>query len=252
VIPLRFADGKSHRAGSGAPDFQGRQGILTLNATVPLNVPAYFAGKPGIVDADVSPPRRHDPSTLAAGITPGVTWSAHESGLLPAGQWIHQASGMPGVDFGKEFLVDARSRKRAEFGEQSHTVWWTDDVDEPGWRWTGVSIGVGCAAGDEGVVTSGYHHDIVADAYFVLSLKHQKRLLVSGVDVISDARFANRVSSLDEGVAAVVTLLVEDLQPRPPRRAQRSASSRAMPDHGRFACHLEVHRPRVTLVSHGV
>jgi hypothetical protein len=52
----------------------------------------------------------------------------------------------------------------------------------------------------------------LAQAYLVPSLKHEKRLLVSGVEVISNVWFTNRVPTFDEGVATVVTRVVEDLQ----------------------------------------
>ncbi len=131
---------------------------------------------------------------------------------------------MPSVQLAKLRLVDAGSVERSQLGEQLHAVGRTDDVQDSSWRRTGVAIGVRGAAWDEHVVTSPHNHDLLAESYLVPSLQNDKRFLVPGVQVVADTRLASLMTTLDEGIAGLVTGLIEDLQSRPRRRAEGNSA----------------------------
>ena len=119
------------------------------------------------------------------------------------------------MDFGEQGFVDAGSEERPELGKQVHAVGGTDEIDDSGWRWTSVAIGMWSAARDEHVVTRHDKEDALAQAYLVLPLQNDKRLLVSCVDVVADTGLAHWVPALNEGVAGVLTRLIQDLQSGP-------------------------------------
>lgn len=125
---------------------------------------------------------------------------------------------MPLVCLPQDVLAHSAAGERSKVDEEFAAVGGAHDG-----FWSQIAVGVRRATRDEYVVAGAGDDHRLTEAHPVLACDNNERLLVPGVDMITNPGLSGRVVSFDDPVARVAFWLVIELQPAAPRRPEPQA-----------------------------